>query len=137
MICINWCLVSRINSKKYFNKYIILIKLYRNIRIIIRSSFTPCFFKGDLHRESCRVKGLNTRDFRFRCRIILKHQFFIKRCFKILHVQRTLESQGKGFVLTSRAVLCIQVLIQFRSVKPKCSSGRGYIYSMEGANFLT
>ena len=53
------------------------------------------------------------------------------------HVLCTLESQGKGFVLMFRAVLCIQVLIQFRSVKPKCSSGRGYIYSMEGANFLT
>ena len=43
----------------------------------------------------------------------------------------------EGFFLMFRAVLCIQVLIQFRSVKPKCSSGRGYIYSMEGANFLT
>ena len=43
----------------------------------------------------------------------------------------------EGLFLMFRAVLCIQVLIQFRSVKPKCSSGRGYIYSMEGANFPT
>ena len=62
---------------------------------------------------------------------------FFKMFFKILHVLYTLESEGKGFVLMFRAVLSIQVLIQFRSVKPKCSSGRGYIYSMEGANFLT
>ena len=105
--------------------------------MIIRLSLTPCFFKGDLHRESCRVKGLNIQDFSNRCRIILIHKFFLKRFFKILHVPCTLESQGKGFVLKFRAVLCIQVLIQFRSVKQKCSSGRGYIYSMEGANFLT
>ena len=126
----------RINSKKYFNKHIILIK-YRDISMIIRLSLTLCFYKRDLHQESCRVEGLKNREFSNRCRIILKHQFFITRCFKILHVQRTLESQGNGFVLTSRAVLCIQVLIQFRSVKPKCSSGRGYIFSMDGANFLT
>ena len=105
--------------------------------MIIRLSLTPCFYKGDLHPESCRVKGLETRDISNRCRIILFHQFFLKRFFKILHVQCTLESQGKGFVLIFKAILCIQVLIQFRSVKPKCSSGRGYIYSMEGANFLT
>ena len=105
--------------------------------MIIRLSLTPCFFKGDLHRESCRDKGLNTQDFSNRCWIILIHQIFLKRFFKILHVLCTLEIQGKGFVLMFRAVLSIQVLIQFRSVKSKCSSGRGYIYSMEGANFLT
>ena len=44
--------------------------------------------------------------------------------------------EGLCFIF-SRAVLCIQVLIQFRSVNPKCSSGGGYIFSMEGANFLT
>ena len=50
--------------------------------MIIRLSFTPCFFKGDLHRESCRVKGLNTRDFSNRCRIIPKHQFFLNEVFQ-------------------------------------------------------
>ena len=51
----------RINSKKYFNKHIILIK-YRDISMIIRLSLTLCFYKRDLHQESCRVEGLNTRE---------------------------------------------------------------------------
>ena len=44
--------------------------------MIIRLSLTPCFFKGDLHQESCRVKGLNTRELLDRCKIILKRRFF-------------------------------------------------------------
>ena len=44
--------------------------------MIIRLSLTLCFYKRDLHLESCRVEVLNTRELSNRCRIILKHRFF-------------------------------------------------------------
>ena len=66
----------------------------------------------------------------------MKHQIFqevFQKTSRAVHVGEPRE----GLFYFFRAVLCIQVLIQFRSVNPKCSSGGGYIYSMDGANFLT
>ena len=66
----------------------------------------------------------------------MKHHFFRGMFHNTSGALHTGEPR-EGLLLMFRAVLCIYVLIQFGSVNPKCSSGRGYIYSMEGANFLT
>ena len=50
--------------------------------MIIRLSLTPSFYKGDLHPESCRVKGLKTQDFSNRWRIILIQAIFFKEVFQ-------------------------------------------------------
>ncbi|MBG56375.1 MAG: hypothetical protein CL935_04525 [Deltaproteobacteria bacterium] len=50
---------------------------------------------------------------------------------------RHVEELREGLFKIFRAVLCIQILSQFRSVKLMYCSGRKYTNSMEGANFLT